>query len=58
MVQVIKYGPKRRVKCTHCKSILEYEKEDIKPIQTYINEFTYKITCPVCDNPVYVEMIF
>lgn len=58
MVQVIKYGPKRRVKCTHCESILEYEKEDIKPIQTYINEFTYEITCPVCSNPVYVEMIF
>lgn len=37
MVKVIKYGNKRRVTCGVCDSFLEYEKEDVKTVQTGTN---------------------
>lgn len=37
MVKVIKYGKKRRATCKNCGAILEYEKDDVKTIQTGIN---------------------
>ncbi len=55
MIKVIKYGKKRRALCEHCESLLEFEKEDIKTVQTGMNEWEKQITCPVCDTPVSVE---
>lgn len=37
MVKVIRYGNKRRVTCGVCESFLEYEKEDVKTVQTGMN---------------------
>lgn len=53
-IKVIEYG-KRRVKCDKCESVLEYENEDIKTIQTGMNEYQKQITCPVCNNAIYVR---
>lgn len=55
MIKVIKYGKKRRALCEHCESLLEFEKEDIKTVQTGMNEWEKQITCPVCDTPVSVR---
>ncbi|MEZ3491555.1 MAG: hypothetical protein K1W38_04430 [Lachnospiraceae bacterium] len=55
MVTVIKYGPKRRIKCKHCESILEFEKEDIKSVQTDYNEYENQIHCPVCGETITVK---
>ena len=55
MVTEIKYGPKRRIKCKHCESILEFEKEDIKSVQTGYNEYENQIHCPVCGETITVK---
>ena len=53
-VKVIQYGDKRRVKCSCCGSVLEYEKEDIQTVQTGMNEWSSEISCPVCSETVKV----
>lgn len=55
VVKVIKYGSKRRVTCGVCDSFLEYEKEDVKTVQTGMNEFEHEIICPNCREKVRVK---
>ena len=55
MVKVIKYGSKRRVTCGVCDSFLEYEKEDVKTVQTGMNEWEDEIICPNCWEKVRVK---
>ncbi|WP_195416356.1 hypothetical protein [Enterocloster citroniae] len=55
MVKVIKYGKKRRATCKNCGAILEYEKDDVKTIQTGINEYEWQIVCPACNESVKVN---
>ncbi len=55
MVKVIRYGNKRRVTCGVCESFLEYEKEDVKTVQTGMNEYEGEIICPNCREKVRVE---
>lgn len=38
----------KTVKCQNCDAILEYHYNDIKEVQTHINEYGKYITCPVC----------
>ena len=52
MVKVIRYGNKRRVTCGSCDSFLEYEKEDVKTVQTGMNEWEGEIICPNCREKV------
>ncbi len=54
-VKVIQYGRKRRVTCGTCGSLLEYEKEDVKTVQTGINEWESEIICPNCQEKVRVK---
>ena len=51
-VKVIRYGNKRRVNCSYCESLLEYEKEDIRTVQTGMNEWNKEISCPACGETV------
>ena len=55
MVKVIRYGNKRRVTCEVCGSLLEYEKEDLKTVQTGMNEYEGEIVCPNCREAVRVK---
>lgn len=55
MVEVIKYGNKRRVTCGTCESFLEYGKEDVKTVQTGANEWEGEIICPNCREKVRVK---
>jgi len=55
MVKVIRYGNKRRVTCGSCDSFLEYEKEDVKTVQTGMNEWEGEIICPNCREKVRVK---
>ena len=55
MVIVIQYGKKRRVTCGVCDSFLEYEKEDVKTVQTGMNEWEGEIVCPNCRETVRVK---
>lgn len=55
MVKVIVYGQKRRTTCNHCGALLEFEKEDIKTIQTGMNEYERQIVCPACSENVRVD---
>ena len=48
MVKVIKYGQKRRITCEVC------EKGDVKTVQTGMNEYEQRITCPACNETVVV----
>lgn len=52
MVKVIKYGPKRRITCPTCGALLEFCRDDIKMIQTRINEYARRIECPACGADV------
>lgn len=53
-IKVIEYG-KRNVKCSYCGSKLQYEKEDVKTMQTDMNEWQSYIACPVCEEKIYVN---
>lgn len=53
-IKVIEYG-KRTVKCSYCESKLQYEKEDVKTMQTGMNEWQSYIVCPVCEEKIYVN---
>lgn len=54
-VKVIHYGSKRYATCGFCGSFLEYEKEDVKTVQTGMNEYDGKIACPNCHENVKVK---
>ena len=54
MVKVIKYGQKRRITCEVCGALLEFEKGDVKTVQTGMNEYEQRITCPACNETVVV----
>lgn len=61
MVQVIGKDESiyRKTTCTGCASILKYEKRDVKQ-QSYsdysgVSDTYYWITCPECDEKVYVS---
>lgn len=54
-MKVIQYGRKRRVTCGTCDSLLEYEKEDVKTVQTGMNEWESEIICPNCQEKVRVK---
>ncbi len=54
-VRVIRYGDKRRTMCAYCSSLLEYEKEDVKTVQTGMNEWEGEIICPNCRERVRVK---
>lgn len=53
-MKVIKYGRKRRETCKNCGAVLEYEKEDVKTVQTGMNEFDQQIKCPICGRTISV----
>lgn len=55
MIKVISYGRKRRVGCRECGCTLEFEKEDVKTVQTGMNETERVIICPVCDSEIKVD---
>ena len=54
-VRVIRYGDKRRTMCAYSSSLLEYEKEDVKTVQTGMNEWEGEIICPNCRERVRVK---
>lgn len=54
-VKLIRYGRKRYVTCGFCDAFLEYEKEDVKTVQTGMNEWEGKILCPNCQESVHVK---
>lgn len=55
MVKIIKYGQKRRIVCNNCGAILEFEKDDIKTVQTGMNEDEQRIECPACQETVTIN---
>lgn len=55
MVKVIRYGQKRRITCNYCGALLEFEEDDLKTIQTGINEYERMIECPACNESVKVD---
>lgn len=55
MVKVIKYGQKRRITCSNCGALLEFEKDDLKNVRTGMNEYEQQIVCPACNEIVIVS---
>lgn len=54
MVKVIRYGQKRRILCETCGALLEFEKDNVKTVQTGMNEYEQRIECPACNETVVV----
>lgn len=54
-VKIIRHGRKRYVTCGFCDAFLEYEKEDVKTVQTGMNEYESEIICPNCREKVRVK---
>lgn len=48
MIKIIKHGTKRTNTCPNCSCVFEYEAEDVKIVQTGMNEYSYTIECPDC----------
>ena len=55
MVKVIRYGEKRRITCKVCGALLEFKEDDLKTVQTGINEYEQQIECPACHEIVEVD---
>lgn len=55
MIEVIKYGQKRRILCETCGALLEFKEDDLKTVQTGMNEYEQQIECPVCNETVKVN---
>lgn len=53
-VKVIEYG-RRRVRCSECGSMLEFDKNDMRYVQTGMNESEKVIDCPVCSAQVEIR---
>lgn len=54
-VKIIKPGKKRKVICSECECVMEYEKEDVQIQQTGMNDYFYYIKCPCCESEIPVE---
>ena len=54
-VKVIQFGDRRRVRCTYCGSLLEYERDYVKSVQTGMNEYENEIECPNCQEKIRVN---
>ncbi len=54
-VKIIRHGRKQYVTCGFCDAFLEYEKEDVKTVQTGMNEYESEIICPNCREKVRVK---
>ncbi len=54
-VKLIRYGSRHYVTCCFCDAFLEYEKEDVKTVQTGMNEWENRIICPNCREKVRVK---
>lgn len=54
-VKVIEYGRRRRVRCSECGSMLEFDKNDMRYVQTGMNEGEKVIDCPVCGAQVEIR---
>mgnify|MGYP007056189736 CR=1 FL=1 len=48
MIKILKYGKYYAT----CNAVIEFEKEDIKTIQTGMNEYENIVKCPVCENEI------
>lgn len=46
---------KRRVVCTYCGSLLEYEKSDVASVKTGMNEYESEIECPNCQEKIRIK---
>lgn len=55
MVKVIKYGQKRRVTCSYCGALLEYNQDDPKVVKTGMNEYELRVECPACNETVTIK---
>lgn len=48
MIQVIRYGNKKRIVFPDCSCVFTYQKEDVRHKQTGVNEFEGFVRCPDC----------
>lgn len=48
VIKIIKAGDKKREVCISCSCIFTYEKEDVKSVQSGMNEYEHTVTCPCC----------
>lgn len=55
MIKVIKYGKKRRITCSQCGALLEFERDDLKSVRVSINEYEQTIECPACNATVSIK---
>lgn len=56
MVKVIKYGQKRRITCSNCGALLEFEKDAIKNVRTGVDVYEHQIVCSACTENVTVPL--
>lgn len=55
MIKVISEPEAWRVSCHGCGRQLEYTAEDVKEVQTHMNEFSKYIECPKCGKRIQVD---
>ena len=59
MIEILYEGTKNRIKCTFCRALLSYQKEDIQEKECYRSQrdsYILKyITCPQCLSKNYLE---
>ena len=56
MIKIIKENPKKKTTCPCCRSILEYEFEDVSTQEFHGTLDIVKVNyllCPVCDAKIY-----
>lgn len=49
MKHIIKPGKIKVITCPRCECVFSYENEDVKNVQTGIQEYENRVTCPQCE---------
>lgn len=57
MITVIKNGKAKRICCPCCKSILEYEIDDLMMGGTAGKFYYYLLPCPVCGKEIISDIL-
>lgn len=54
MIDIIKYGNKKKLICEECGCVFTHEKEDVitRVNENLVNGYIYCVYCPCCDNEI------
>ena len=57
MIEIIKEGPKKVIKCPKCGCVFSYEQEDVKSEDYAYKSYREYVICPQCNQSVTLKQV-